>query len=57
MPTDIEIARAATLKPIAEVAETAGIPAEAVIPFGRSKAKLDVAHLPQAKQGKLILTK
>ena len=55
MPTDIEIAREATLKPIAEVAAAAGIPAEAVIPFGRSKAKLDVAHLPQQKSGKLIL--
>ncbi len=56
MPSDIEIARAAALLPIAEVADAAGIPAEAVIAYGRSKAKLDSALLPAATQrGKLIL--
>ncbi len=55
MPTDIEIARQATLKPIAEVAGAAGIPGDAVIPFGRHKAKIDTALLPDAPQGKLIL--
>ena len=56
MPSDIEIARAAQLAPISEVAARAGIPADAVIPYGRFKAKLDPAHLPHAaRQGKLIL--
>ncbi|MDL2351757.1 MAG: formate--tetrahydrofolate ligase [Pseudomonadota bacterium] len=56
MPSDIEIARAAELAPIGEVAAAAGIPDAAVIPYGRFKAKLDPAHLPAAtKQGKLIL--
>ena len=56
MPSDIEIARGAQLTPIGEVAARAGIPAEAVIPYGRFKAKLDPVHLPPAaKQGKLIL--
>ena len=56
MPSDIEIARAAQLTPIGEVAARAGIPANAVIPYGRFKAKLDPVHLPPAaKQGKLIL--
>ena len=56
MPSDIEIARAAQLLPIGEVAASAGIPPAAVIPYGRFKAKLDPAHLPAAtKQGKLIL--
>ena len=55
MPTDIEIARQATLKPIAEVAGAAGIPGDAVIPFGRHKAKIDTALLPDAPKGKLIL--
>ena len=56
MPSDIEIARAAQLAPIGEVAAKAGIPDAAVIPYGRFKAKLDPAHLPAANtQGKLIL--
>ncbi|MBC7987737.1 MAG: formate--tetrahydrofolate ligase, partial [Sphingomonadaceae bacterium] len=56
MLSDIAIARAATLRPIAEVGRAAGVPAEAVIPFGRNKAKIDTAHLPAPKrQGKLIL--
>jgi formate--tetrahydrofolate ligase len=41
MSPDLEIARAATLRPIASIAEAAGIPAEALIPYGRYKAKLD----------------
>jgi len=56
MPTDIEIARAATLEPITKVAAAAGIPDEALIPYGKYKAKIDLAHVPQdAKPGKLIL--
>ena len=56
MPSDIEIARAAQLLPIREVAAGAAIPEAAVIPYGRFKAKLDPAHLPPAtRQGKLIL--
>ena len=56
MPTDIEIARQATLKPIAEVAARAGVPDEALIPYGKYKAKIDRAALPAANApGKLIL--
>lgn len=56
MPSDIEIARAATLAPVGEVAAVAGIPAEAVIPYGRHKAKIDTALLPAStRQGKLVL--
>ena len=55
MPTDIEIARAATLIPITEVAKNAGIPDEALIPYGRYKAKVDTATLPTTSAGKLIL--
>ena len=56
MPSDIEIARAAQLAPICEVAASAGIPDAAVIPYGRFKAKLDPALLPSpTSQGKLIL--
>ncbi|MES2288502.1 MAG: formate--tetrahydrofolate ligase [Pseudomonadota bacterium] len=56
MLSDIEIARAATLKPIAEIAAIAGIPAEAVEPYGKAKAKIDPAAIPASNRtGKLIL--
>lgn len=40
MATDLDIARAATLKPIAEIATRAGIPANALEPYGKYKAKI-----------------
>jgi formate--tetrahydrofolate ligase len=40
MATDLDIARAATLKPIAEIAARAGIPADALEPYGKYKAKI-----------------
>ena len=56
MPTDIEIARQATLKPIAEVAAAAGVPDDALIPYGKYKAKIDRNALPKSdRKGKLIL--
>ncbi len=58
MPTDIEIARVATLQPIATIAEKAGIPSEALNPYGKFIAKIDTQAIPgfQAKpDGKLIL--
>ncbi|HAU29494.1 MAG TPA: formate--tetrahydrofolate ligase [Rhodospirillaceae bacterium] len=58
MRHDGDIARAAKLQPIAAIAEKAGIPEEAVIPFGRSKAKLDeafIAGLADKPQGHLVL--
>ncbi|GJD88811.1 MULTISPECIES: formate--tetrahydrofolate ligase [Methylobacterium] len=58
MPSDIEIARAATLKPIAAVAETLGIPDEALHNYGKHIAKLDhgfIAGLEGRPEGKLVL--
>ncbi len=55
MPTDIEIARQAKLIPITEVAANAGVPDDALIPYGKYKAKVDVDQLPDAPNGKLIL--
>ena len=55
MPTDIEIARQATLKPITEVAQKAGLTDDMLIPYGKYKAKVDTSTLPQAPDGKLIL--
>ncbi len=58
MDTDIAIARRATLRPIAHVADTLGIPDEAVEPYGRFKAKIALDWLQaqgRGKQGKLVL--
>ena len=58
MPTDIDIARTIPLCPIAEVAERAGIPAEAVYAHGRHLAKLDLEYVNSLRDrpdGKLIL--
>lgn len=58
MATDIEIVRAATLQPIAAIAERAGIPAEALNPYGKFMAKVETHAIPDfaAKpDGKLIL--
>jgi len=56
--SDIEIARAATAQPIGEIAKKAGIPDEALIPYGKTKAKIDpeyIASLQDKPDGKLIL--
>jgi formate--tetrahydrofolate ligase len=56
--SDIEIAQAATMRPIGEIAAKLGIPDEALSPYGRYKAKvaLDyVASLDKRPDGKLIL--
>ena len=58
MKPDIEIAQAARLGPIAEVAERAGIPASALESYGRQKAKLAadwIAALPPRDNSRLIL--
>jgi formate--tetrahydrofolate ligase len=56
--SDIEIARAATKKPILEIGAKLGIPAEDLLPYGHDKAKVSqsfIAGLKGKKQGKLIL--
>jgi len=58
MPTDIEIARAATLQPIAAIADKAGIPPVALNPYGKFIAKVDTHAIPDfdaRPEGKLIL--
>ena len=45
MLSDIEISRAATLRPIAEVGAKLGIAAEAIEPYGRAKAKVSLDWL------------
>ena len=56
--SDIEIARESKMKPITEVAAKLGIPADAVIPYGTTKAKLSFDFINAIKtrpNGKLIL--
>ncbi len=58
MLSDIEIARAATLSPIADVAAKLDIPLGAISPYGRHKAKIAapfVKSLAGRPDGKLIL--
>ena len=54
--SDIEIAQRCKLQPIGEIAKKAGIPDEALEPYGRYKAKIDPKLLPSDREnGKLIL--
>lgn len=58
MLSDIEIARAAPLRPIAEIAARIGVPEDALYPYGRYMAKLETAFLSglaERPDGKLIL--
>ena len=57
--SDIEIAQAAAMRPISEIAaEKLGIPTDAVLPYGRYKAKIPLDYirsLCDRPNGKLIL--
>ncbi|WP_322096692.1 formate--tetrahydrofolate ligase [Pelagibius sp.] len=56
--SDIEIAREATLKPITEIGAKLDMPAEALMQYGPSKAKVSFDYLDSVKSnpdGKLIL--
>ncbi|MBQ9849431.1 MAG: formate--tetrahydrofolate ligase [Clostridia bacterium] len=57
MMTDIEIAQSVQMKPIAEIAETAGIDGKYLEQYGNYKAKVDLSLLKDSdkKDGKLIL--
>ncbi|HVY56234.1 MAG TPA: formate--tetrahydrofolate ligase, partial [Xanthobacteraceae bacterium] len=56
--TDIEIARRAKLKPITDIAAKIGIPADALVPYGWTKAKVSSQYLENIQSfsdGHLIL--
>ncbi len=56
--SDIEIARAASMQPIVDIAQKLGIPADALQPFGYTKAKVSldfIKSLENKPDGKLIL--
>lgn len=58
MSIDLEIARAATLKPIREIAHKAGIPDDALEPYGKYKAKVGldfIAAQQDRPDGALVL--
>ncbi|MCM5558643.1 formate--tetrahydrofolate ligase [Pleomorphomonas sp. JP5] len=58
MLDDIEIARAARLQPIGEVADRLDIPGDALIPYGRHIAKIEHGFVSEARRrprGKLVL--
>ena len=56
--SDIEIAQAATIRPISEIAAELDIPADALIPYGHDKAKISADFIKSnggVTDGKLIL--
>ena len=56
--SDIEIAREATMQPINEIGERIGIPADALLHYGPTKAKVSydfINSLKNKRDGKLIL--
>ncbi len=60
VPSDWDIANAATLRPISEIAtDRLGIPADSIEPYGRTKAKISMDFVQNAlatrPDGKLIL--
>ena len=55
MPTDIQIALAATPRRIDDIAAAAGITEEALFPYGRYVAKVDPLKIQGEKKAKLIL--
>ena len=58
MQSDLDIARAATLRPIADIAAHVGISADALEPYGRYKAKIHfdfINAVQDRKEGALVL--
>ena len=55
--SDIEIAQSVKMRPIGEIAATAGIPDDYLEPYGKYKAKIDLAVFDKMEkpEGKLIL--
>lgn len=55
-PSDVDIAQAHQLEPISDIAARAGIPETALIPYGQSKAKVDITQVGDTPaDGKLVL--
>jgi formate--tetrahydrofolate ligase len=52
LPTDLEIAHAATLRPLVEVAADLGLTEDHLEPWGRDVAKIDLAVLDEPEAGR-----
>ena len=46
-PSDLEIAQGATLRPLTEIAENAGIPLDNLEPYGSGAAKIQLEAIPK----------
>jgi formate--tetrahydrofolate ligase len=56
VPSDIDIAQAAKLRPIADVAAELGLRADEILPYGHTKAKITMAAIRSRKpSGRLVL--
>lgn len=59
MNNDLKIANSVTAEPIAKIAEKLDVPEDALIPYGKDIAKIQLSHLKQLEEkkqpGKLIL--
>ncbi|WP_109473359.1 formate--tetrahydrofolate ligase [Ornithinimicrobium cavernae] len=55
LPSDLEIASSAILRPIADVADDLGIAAEHVEPYGRDVAKIDLAAAEGQPRGTYVV--
>ena len=59
MNNDLKIANSTVAEPIAKIAEKLGIPEEALVPYGKDIAKIQLSYLTQLektkKPGRLIL--
>ncbi|GAA3516886.1 formate--tetrahydrofolate ligase [Corynebacterium pilbarense] len=53
--TDVEIAQAHKLAPITEIAAKAGVSDDALIPYGKHMAKVDITQNPGNAPGKLVV--
>ena len=53
--SDVDIAQAHTLEPIADIAAKAGVDQDALIPYGAHMAKVDVSRNPGEADAKLVL--
>ena len=55
LPSDLEIAHRATLRPIADVAAELGVAPEHVEPYGKDVAKIDLAAVRAPQRGKYVV--
>ena len=56
--SDIELAREAAQRPIAEIGDRLSVPSDALLPYGHTKAKIDLGYIDSLSgrdDGKLVL--